>query len=341
MKPDLRQVHDQVIVITGASSGIGLATARMAAGRGARVVLSSRDEEDLERAVMAIRAEGGQATHAVADVADLSSLEDVARTAVDEYGRIDTWVNNAGVSIYGLLRDVTLEDARRLFDTNYWGVVHGSLVAVRYLERNGGALINVGSMLSVTAYPLQGHYTASKHAVKGFTDSLRMELAHEGTPITVSLVEPAAIDTPYPQHARSYLGVEPKHTPPVYAPEVVAKAILQCAVHPHRTVRVGGSAAVVTATEYFTPRLGDRIKEATAFEGQRTGEPVRDDDILWAPRPGDGRIDGNYPGRVIQHSAATAMRLHRGATLASLGLVGLGVALALGGRPNGRIRNRW
>ena len=341
MKPELRQIQDQVIVITGASSGIGLATARMAAERGARVVLASRDEEDLQRAVEDIRRDGGHAVHAVADVADMDALEQVARTAMDEFGRIDTWVNNAGVSIYGLVRDVTLEDARRLFDTNYWGVVHGSLVAIRYLERNGGALINIGSMLSVTAYPLQGHYTASKHAVKGFTESLRLELEHENTRVSVSLIEPAAIDTPYPQHAKSYLGVEPKHTPPVYAPEVVAKAILECAEHPHRTVRVGGSAAVFTATEYFTPRLGDRLKEATGFEGQRTGEPVRDDDTLWAPRPGDGRVEGDYPGRVMHRSAATAMRLHRGATLASLGLVGLGVALALGARSNGRLWDQW
>ena len=140
MKPELRQIQDQVIVITGASSGICLATARIAAARGARLVLSSRDEQDLQRAVEEIRSDGGQATHAVADVADPDALERVARTAMEEYGRIDTWVNNAGVSIYGLIRDVTLEDARRLFDTNYWGVVHGTLAALPRLFLRAAAM---------------------------------------------------------------------------------------------------------------------------------------------------------------------------------------------------------
>ena len=238
MSVKLKPLGEQVVVITGASSGIGLATAEMAAKRGARVVLSSRDESDLRTAGERIRAEGGQAAWFAADVADLEAMRRLAQLALTEFGAIDTWVNNAGVSIVGRLEDVSLEDARRLFETNYWGVVHGSLVALPHLEA-GGALINIGSILSDTGYPLQGHYTASKHAVKGFTDSLRLEVEEPGRPISVTLIQPAAIDTLYPEHAKSYLGVEPKHMPPVYAPEVVARAILHCAEHPERDVLVG------------------------------------------------------------------------------------------------------
>src|SRR4051812_44173060 len=150
----LKPIKDQVIVITGASSGIGLATAQEAARRGARVVLASRDEADIKQAADQIAAEGGQATPMVADVGDQLSMEKLAEQAIVAYDRIDTWVNNAGVSIYGLLEEVPLEDAHRLFETNYWGVVHGSLAALPHLKLNGGALINVGSELSETAMPL-------------------------------------------------------------------------------------------------------------------------------------------------------------------------------------------
>lgn len=332
MLRDLKRIEDQIIVITGASSGIGLLTAKLAAERGARVVLVSRDEEDLSAAVADIREAGGQAVHVVADVADREALDRAADRALEEYGGIDTWVNNAGVSMYGRIREVSLDDARRLFDTNYWGIVNGSLIAIPHLERSGGALINVGSILSETGYPLQGHYTASKHAVKGFTDSLRMELENENAPVVVTLIEPAAIDTPYPLHAKNYLDREPKHAPPVYDPELVARAILECAEHPHRTVRVGGGAEIFSTTERLAPRLGDKFKEATAFTGQHSDRPPRDDDTLHAPRPGDGRVRGNYPGRVMSRSAYTTMRLNPRKTMLGIAAVGVGLALALGSR---------
>jgi len=326
MKVNLKPVSEQVIVITGASSGIGLATAEMAARRGARVVLTSRDAVDLELAVDRIRGGGGQAIYLPADVADFDAVKRVAAAAVREFGGFDTWVNNAGVSIYGRLQDVGLMDARRLFETNYWGVVHGTLAALPHLTKHGGALINVGSILSDTGYPFQGHYSASKHAVKGFTDSLRLELENAEAPVAVSLVQPAAIDTPYPEHAKSYLGVEPKHTPPVYAPEVVARAILSCAERPTRNVLVGGGAKLLNTIERFAPKLGDRFKEATA-EGQRSDRPARFEDTLFSPRAGDSRVRGRYPGRVMTTSAYTGVRLNRGRTLLGLAVVGATVAL--------------
>jgi short-subunit dehydrogenase len=328
----LKPLSEQVVVITGASSGIGLATAKMAAGRGAQVVLVSRDEEDLARAVQDIRQQGGRAAHLVADVADQGATERVAREVVVQFGRIDTWINNAGVTVYGLIEEVPVEEARRLFETNYWGVVNGTLAALPHLRSGGGALINVGSVLSDTGYPLQGHYAASKHAVKGFTDSIRLEIEKSGAPVSITLIQPAAIDTPYTEHAKNHLGVEAKHLPPVYAPEVVAKAILRCAERPQRNVLVGGSGKVFSSSEKFMPRLFDLIKEATGFDGQRTDRPAENGDTLFHPRPHDGRVRGNYPGRVMQRSLYTEARLNRGKALLGLAVLGAGLLVASRGR---------
>jgi len=327
----LKPIKDQVIVITGASSGIGLATAQEAARRGARVVLASRDEADIKQAADQIAADGGQATPVIVDVGDQRSVEALAEQAIVAYGRIDTWVNNAGVSIYGRLEEVPLDDAHRLFETNYWGVVHGSLAALPHIKLHGGALINIGSELSETAMPLQGYYAASKHAVKGFTDTLRMELHQEGVPVSVTLIQPAAIDTPYPEHAMNYLGVEPKHVPPVYAPEIVADAILACAQSPHRNLRVGGAAKMFTMVEKVAPALGDRMKENTAFDGQRSDEAPLDDDTLYAPRPGDGRVRGKYPGRVMSRSLYTQAALNPVKTLLGAAAI-VGIAGVLSSR---------
>ncbi len=326
MRVKLKRVNEQTIVITGASSGIGLVTAQMAARLGARVVLTSRDDVDLQAAVERIRADGGAAVYVAGDVADQDAMKRVAATALREFGTIDTWVNNAGVSIYGRLEDVGLMDARRLFETNYWGVVHGTLAALPHLKAGGGALINVGSVLSDAGYPLQGHYTASKHAVKGFTDSLRLELAYEGAPVSVTLIQPAAIDTPYPEHAKSYLGVAPTHQPPVYAPEVVARAILRSAEHSERNVLVGGAARLLGTVERLAPRLGDRFKVASAVEGQRTDRVAGGGDTLFVPRPGDARARGRYEGHVMKSSAYSRAHRHRG-QLVGLALAGAAVAL--------------
>lgn len=321
-----KPLSEQVMVITGGSSGIGLTTARMAGKRGARVVLTSRDEEDLRRAVHSISSEGGVATYVVADVADQDGMERVARAAVEEFGGLDTWFNNAGVSIYGELERVSLEDARRLFETNYWGVVNGSLAALPHLRAHGGTLINVGSVLSDTAMPLQGHYAASKQAVKGFTDTLRIELEHDEAPVVVTLIQPTSIDTPYPLHARNYLEVEPKLPSPVYSPEVVARTVLHCAEHAERNVKVGGGAKMFTMVETLMPAVGDRIKHSM-FDQQRTDRQPRHQDALHAPHPGDARPYGDHIGRSRQRSMYTTASLHPVATLATLAAVGAGVAM--------------
>jgi len=334
MDINLKPIREQVIVVTGASSGIGLATAREAARRGARVVLAARDEPALQRIAGEIRAEGGEAVYCVADVANHQQVHAIAETALREFGGFDTWVNNAGVSIYGPISRVPIADARRLFDTNYWGTVHGCHAALPHLRTRGGAIINLGSIVSDRAVPLQGHYSASKHAIKGFTDALRVELEHEDVPVSVTLVKPAAIDTPYPEHARNLMDHEPKHPAPVYRPETVADAILFCACHPRRSVTVGGGGRVNAMMGIVAPGLADHFMHSMFSQQQRDEpRPAHRRDTLYQPPLENGRVRGDYPGRVARTSAYTRAALHPARTALALAAVGaLSVAVAAGVR---------
>jgi NAD(P)-dependent dehydrogenase (short-subunit alcohol dehydrogenase family) len=325
----LKPLDEQVIVITGASSGIGLVTARRAAHRGACVVLAARNEKDLQGATDTIRRAGGRAVYAVADVADATQVEAIADTAIREFGRFDTWVNNAAVSMYGRIMDVPIDDLRRQMDVNYWGQVYGSRTAVQHLRRTGGALINVGSALSDRAIPLQGGYCAAKHALKAFTDALRMELEEQGTPVAVTLVKPASVDTPLFEKARTYLGVEPQPVPPVYAPEVVCEVILHAAQHPLRELIAGGAGARLSAAR-FAPRLADLYMERATFDSQLTDTPVNGRaDNLYAPVPNDGGERGrNWKSHTRASSLYTRAALHPGATAAAVAAVALGLGAA-------------
>jgi short-subunit dehydrogenase len=309
-KRRLKPLKDQVIVITGASSGIGLATARLAARHGARVVMAARNEQDLKDAAAEICANGGRAIAVAADVSDEAAVARLGEAALLEFGTVDTWVNNAGLSIYGKLTDIPLADKRKLFDINFWGVVHGCRTAVRLMKHRGGVLINIGSEVSDIAIPLQGIYSASKHAVKGYTDALRMELEHDRIPVAVTLVKPSAINTPYPEHARNYLedGV-PALPPPVYAPEVVAEAILRCAERPVRDVIVGGAGRVQVALGNLAPRLTDVYMERMMFSQQKSYDRTQPrEGNLDRPQP-DGRASGPYRGHVMRSSLYTKAAL--------------------------------
>jgi short-subunit dehydrogenase len=324
-----RDIGDQVVVITGASSGIGLATARLAAERGARVVMAARSADALDAAAERIRRAGGSAVWVEADVADAEQVDRIAERAIAAFGRIDTWVNAAAVPLYGQLDAVPLADMRRQFDVNYFGTVHGSLVALRHMERAGGTIINIGSVLSETAVPLQGAYTATKFAVKAFTDTLRQELLARGAPVHVTLVKPPSVDTPFFDHARSHMELVPRAMPPVYAPELVAETILACAVKPVRDVYVGGAAKVMSSMARLAPRLTDRVLAMGAFAPQQRDEPTSAGrpDNLYAPSADAGRVHGEWPGRVRRHSAWTRAELDPLPTIAVIG--GIAAATAL------------
>jgi short-subunit dehydrogenase len=294
MKYVLKPLDQQVMVITGPSSGIGLATALMAAAKGAKLVLASRSENVLDELCNQINQAGGQAIRVVADVGRRVDMDHVAEAAIERFGRIDTWVNNAGNSIYGRLQDVSEQDNRRLFDTNFWGVVNGSLAALPHLRASGGALINVGSEVSDAVIPLQGMYAASKHAVKGFTDALRVELMADESPVCVTLIQPTAVNTPYPEHARNYLDREPKLPTPQIDPKQVAEAILHAACNPTRDVKVGAMAKMNTAAFKLTPKLADWMSKKQVARQNYDAPPVNPLGALYSAGE-TGRIHGQAP----------------------------------------------
>jgi short-subunit dehydrogenase len=278
MSIELKALEEQVIVITGASSGIGLATAQMAAARGAKLVVAARSEQTLHDLVSVLVNAGHEAISVVADVSYPQDCQRIVEAAIGRFGRIDTWVNNAGVAIYGRLDQVSDKDSRRLFDINFWGVVNGSLAVLPLLRIYGGALINVGSEVSDSVVPLQGMYAASKHAVKGFTDALRMEIEEiDKAPVAITLIQPATVDTPYPQHAKNYMSEEPKLPTPQIDPRQVAQAILDAAVKPTRDVKVGAMARINTFVAKMLPSLSDKMMAKQADQ-QHYDEPPREPD---------------------------------------------------------------
>ena len=308
MPVTLKPLSEQVIVITGASSGIGLAAAQMAAAKGARVVLVARNGEALDEIVVGINNAGGRATMVEADVADDDAAERIAAHAIDTFGGFDTWVNNAAAALYARLEEVSIAEHRRVFDVGYFGLVQGSLEAARHFKQRfedggAGAIINVGSVLSDRAVPIQGAYSSMKHAVRGFTTALRVELENEGAPISVTLIKPGAMDTPYPEHARNKMGKPARVPPVVYDPRLSAKAILFAAEHPKRNLMVGGGGIPIKLTNLM-PWAADKTMESVMVEGAQTSDtpPVPGtSDNLFEERA-DGRIDSNQDNNVRRSS---------------------------------------
>lgn len=330
MKAQLKPLSEQVMVITGASSGHGLETARRAAAAGARVVLIARDGDTLGRIRDKIREHGGTAESFVADVGEEAAVEAAAAFAVERFGGFDTWVNNAGVGVYAAALDTPTAAHRQVFETNYWGVVYGSLAALRHLKDKpgGGALINVGSVNSDMPSPVISSYTASKHAVKGFTDSLRLEMRAAGAPVSITLVKPGPIGTPFPQHGRNLTGYKAQLPPPLYAPALVADAILDAAQHPRRSLTVGGAAKLQVIGAALMPLLFDRIAQNMGVLLSNPSHPVPvQEGNLYAPDGRDGVADGDQKGRPV--SAFTTARTHPALALGALAAVGAAVGFSV------------
>ena len=285
MKRQPKPIDQQVMVITGASSGIGLMTAALASQLGAKLVLAARSLKTLDELVSLIRREGREAIAVCCDVADCRQVENAAQQASAHFGRIDTWVNNAGQGMYSRLDQASHDDSRRLFDINFWGVVYGSLTALPYLKQSRGALINVGSEVSEAVVPLLGMYSASKHAVKGFTDALRIEVERiDQAPVSITLIEPTAVDTPFPRHARNYMDKEPKLPWPQIEPIYVAEAILKAASQPMPLARVGMMAKFNTAMARYAPSaISDRLSAMQANRQQCDEPPRNPQGTLYQP----------------------------------------------------------
>lgn len=330
MAVKLKPLADQVIVITGASSGIGLATARKAAKAGAAVVLAARNGEALRAICEDINVQGGRAHAVVADVGAPEDVDKIARAAIARFDHFDTWVNDAGVGLYGELADTTAEDHERLFRTNYFGVVNGSLEAVKHFRENhrAGAVINVGSALSDVAAPLMGAYSASKHAVKGFTNALRLEVLREQIPVSVTLIKPSSVSTPFADHARNMMDQPASVPPPRYAPEVVADAILHAAVHPIRDIAVGSGARPMAIGSAAAPILVDRMmaRMMPPMTRRRGDKPTRDS---LHSHGVDGLTESEHlKGR--RFSVYTEVQKRPGLTLGLGALAVVGIAAFLG-----------
>ncbi|MCY8394525.1 SDR family oxidoreductase [Bacillus spizizenii] len=277
-KIKLKKLKDQVIVITGASSGIGLVTARMAAEKGAKVVAAARNEDALKELADELKEKGHDAIWVKADVGKEEDVNRIAETAISTFGRFDTWVNNAAVSIFGHAMDVTVEDMKRMFDANFWGPVYGTRAAVKHYTSRGvpGALINVGSLFGDRGTVIQSTYASAKFALHGWTESIRMELEKEQAPVSVTLIHPGRIDTPYNEHARSYLDKQPAHYRSIiYPPEAVAEAILFAAEHPKRDMYIGSQAKAIAMLGALFPRLTDRLMEKIMYHSQHAERPSK------------------------------------------------------------------
>lgn len=309
-----KPLQDQVVVVTGASQGIGRETSLELAERGASVVVAARNEDALRTLADEIEGMGGQAEVVVADVGEFDQVQRIGERAIERFGRVDTWINNAAISAYATVEQLEPEEMDRLVRVNLLGIMYGCRVAVAQMKpRREGTIINVGSALSERAVPLQSVYVATKHGVAGFTEALRLELMHEEAGIDVVLILPSSINTPLFNFARSKLGVQPMPVPPVYEPKVVAQAICHAAEHGGREIVVGGWGKLLTIAQRLSPSLLDRymLQGDRAFKQQQTHRPDDRRDNLFQPSQGPGSVTGEFGEGAKPTSVYTsALELH-------------------------------
>jgi NAD(P)-dependent dehydrogenase (short-subunit alcohol dehydrogenase family) len=327
IKVQLKPVGEQVVVMMGTSSGIGRESALRFARKGAKVVASARGEEGLDSLVQEIRDTGGEAIAVPADTSEFDQVKAVADRAVEEYGRLDTWVHLAAVGLFATFEQTTPEEFRRVIDVNLMGQVYGAMAALPHLKREGrGALIHISSVEAKRSFPFHSAYGASKHGIDGFLEALRVELKHEGWPISVTQVMPGTINTPFFDKGRTKLGVKPVGVPPIYEPETVANLILYAAENPTRDLVSGGAAQALIVNQRHSPRMLDAILAMRAgFSPQKTDEPrsEEDPDNLYAPIQGHDTAKNGF--RALSRSLYNWLEMHpvvrRGAAV--------GVALGL------------
>jgi NAD(P)-dependent dehydrogenase (short-subunit alcohol dehydrogenase family) len=327
----LKPIENQVVVVMGASSGIGRETALRFAKRGAKVVVAARNEAGLRSLEDEIRGLGGEARVVVADVSEFEQVEAVAQSTVEEYGRLDTWVHLAAAGLFARFDQTEPEEFRRVVDVDPMGQVYGAMAALPHIKREGrGALVHISSVVGKRAAPLQSAYSASKHGVEGFLESLRVELLRDGWgTIGVTNVIPAAINTPFFTKARTKLGVKPKGFPPIYQPGVVVDAILYSAEKAPREIVAGGAGKGMLLTQRLSPRLMDTLMVRGGFGSQITDEPKSsaDPDGLFAPMNGQNRTEGEFSEQALPRSYLTWLDTHP-AWKWSIGVAGAAVILS-------------
>jgi short-subunit dehydrogenase len=309
-----RPIRDQVVVVTGASSGVGRETALLLAEKGARIALAARNEEALHTLEAEVTRLGGTAPPRPTDVAEWAQVEGLARETVDRFGRIDAWVNCAATAVYGEVHQLSAEEITRAIQVILFGQIYGMKAALDQMRPQGqGGIVNVASALAVQAVPLQAPYVAAKHGILGFAESLRMELEHEGSPVTVSTLLPSSINTPLFEHARSKLGVLPQPVPPIYQPRVVAEAVLKAISHPQPRMVVGGGGKMLEMVHRIAPRSAATLllRVGKTVEKQRTDRPDDGTDNLFTASTGPGAVEGSFGQRAKSTSLyTTALEQH-------------------------------
>jgi short-subunit dehydrogenase len=302
---------DQVVVITGASAGVGRATARAFAARGASVALLAREESRLESARREMEEAGGHAISIPADVADPDQVEAAAQTIEDALGPIDTWINNAMAAVFAPVAETSAEEFRRVTEVTYLGAVYGTLAALkRMLPRNRGKIIQVGSALAYRAIPLQASYCAAKHAIEGFTESLRIELRHERSKVRVSLVQLPALNTPQFEWVRARMPRQPQPVPPIFEPELAAEAIVWAGERGKREVWVGWPVVKALLADKLAPRAADRYLARNGYASQQTEDELDAErgGNLFEPVAGEFGARGRFSGRARRRSWQFALR---------------------------------
>src|SRR3954469_18773557 len=320
------------IVVTGASAGVGRATARAFGPRGDRVALLARGEDGLNAARREVEEAGGTGLPIPTDVADPDQVEAAAQRVEQELGPIDVWINDAMTTIFAPTWEIAPEEFRRATEVTYLGFVWGTMTALRRMRpRDHGTIVQVGSALAYRGIPLQSAYCGAKHAIEGFTESLRTELLHENSSVAVTMVGPPGLNTPQFEPVRPRLPRHPRPVAPVYQPEIAARAIVWAADHPRREVKVGASTAITIAGNKVLPGVGDWYLARSAVDGQQMKEPVNGDrpDNLFAPVPGDHGAHGRFDDEAKPNSAQLWLTTHKGVLAAGAGIAGAAAAGAV------------